>query len=172
MTLKEMKLKARIENYGVIKKRLDKLAKFIKSDEKTDYFFKNESNINLSEIRLSRTSKNNIVKIKIPISSEVVQKSEEYDFKVDDENDFSSFLEKIGFKLKLILRKKWEEYRHRGVIIKLCNIKELGNYIELSIHYKDNIIKEDINKLLDILDELEIDKNNIDSRYYDKIKED
>lgn len=168
---KELKLKARLFNAAEISKKLKKIAKYVGKEESTDYFFSSKNVLPIKEFRLRKSKDDKIVTLKVSISNQIMQENEEYKFKVDNGDDFVYFIEMLGFKPTSTIRKKSEVYKYGESIISLSEIENIGTYLEIVTHSKDNYSEEDKENLLNILKTLNLSELDIDNRYYSDIKQ-
>lgn len=160
-----MKAKYRIDNIEIFRKKLNTISKKIGEGMVVDFYFKNE-NIKQGELRLRKNDDGKIVTLKIPLHSEKFQKNEEYNFIVDDAEDFVKLLEWGGFKPDCILHKKFEEYFYNDSIVRLVEIDKKLIYVEIIIE-SFNELSEDIEKnIIDTAKKLNLKDSDLDSRYY------
>ncbi len=168
---KELKLKAKIKDVDSIRKNIKKLALFLENDISTDYFFKKNSGEETSELRLRKLEFKKEITLKIIIKRDYLQENVEYTFNVDNANDFTNFLEFIGYKPSCFFKKRSEKYSYGKINIEIVNIDKIGNFVEIIMHKKDDFTEQDKNKLIMLAKKIGIDNNNLDSRYYSCIKE-
>ena len=166
-----MKLKAKIENPKKIKEKIKKFASFIGKSKFVDYFFKSDKPSQVSELRLRKLDHKKIITLKILLRRNRIQENIGYKFSVDRADDFVEFLEYIGFKPSCLLRKNSEIYTYRNVVIALTELKDLGYYLELKIDSYGKDFEKNKKKLFSIAKRLGLKKQEIDSRYYSRIKE-
>ena len=168
---KELKLKAKLFDAVEISKKLKKIAKYVGKEEYIDYFFSSKNVLPIKEFRLRKLKDDKIVTIKVPISNQKIQENEEYKFKVDNGEDFVYFIEMLGFEPTSTIRKKSEVYKYKKSIISLSEIENIGTYLEVAVHSKNNYSEEDKENLLNILKTLNLSEFDIDNRYYSDIKQ-
>lgn len=170
-TKKELKLKAKINDLEAMRGKVKEIGEFLVKERFVDYFFKSEKLENISELRLRKLDGDRIVKLKILLSKDKIQQNAEYEFKVDNADDFVEFLEHIGINPSTLLHKESELYKYEDATIELTNVEGLGDYVELVMYSKDELIEENKKKLIDLASKLGIGEEEIDSRYYRAIKE-
>jgi predicted adenylyl cyclase CyaB len=164
--VKELKLKARISNIEEMRQRVKKIATPVRKEEVVDYFFKSKLKPH-PEMRLRRLENDKLVTLKIPFSKENgMQENNEYKFSVGHADEFVSFLEKVGFKPCCMQHKSSEIYAHDDVEIEIASIKEVGDFIELKMHTKENNTEEYKKKLKQLAQQLGIAETFMDARYY------
>ncbi|MBN2453967.1 class IV adenylate cyclase [Candidatus Woesearchaeota archaeon] len=161
----ELKLKAKVDDLFAVKEKVKGFAKFQGKKEVADFFFRSGKK-ELSELRLRKLQRDKIVTLKVLSHKNEVQENTEYEFKVDNADEFVSFLEYLGFKLFCMLRKKSEVYTSNGITVELANIEGVGNFLEIKTNRT-----EERKKVMELAAKLGVGKKAVDSRYYSLIKE-
>jgi predicted adenylyl cyclase CyaB len=167
--VKELKLKARVPDFSSVREKLKLPAKFSKSAEYTDYFFKSDSGTPISELRIRNRDEGKTITIKILLERNHVQVNTIYSFTVDFPEDFVSFIETLGFHAHSELRKNSEVYLAGDIRIELAKIKDLGNYVELTLQTFEDAHSR-IPELESFAEKLGLKKEQTDSRFYSQIK--
>ena len=170
-SLKEIKLKAKVSDFSSVKAKLKSLAKFTKNVEYIDYFFKSDNGVNVSELRLRNKEETRTIMVKLLIERNQVQVNNEYSFSVDKPEDCVNFLEALGFHAHISMQKLSEVYFAGDIRIELARIKDLGSYVELTVHFTGDDIKEKVEIVESFAAKLGLKKEQMDSRYYPQIKE-
>lgn len=172
MTVKtELKLKAKIEDVAEVSRRIKKIAKRVGVENATDFFYENESGA-INEFRIRKAGKENEVVLKVPVYSDDFQKNEEYKFKISDAEDLARFVERFGFKLAAIVKKKSEVYEKETIGIRISDVERIGKFVELTAecNCKESGSEEEKKKeeMLNLLKEIlgEDAENAVDNRYY------
>ncbi len=172
MALKrELKLKAKVSDFKGLKRKLNKIAKYLGKESDIDYFFENENLDEPYEFRLRKSVKEKIVTFKIQKSTNFIQENTEFKFAIDDPEEFVNFIEILGFKFISSIRKVSEIFQKEHIAIRFSEVEDLGAFIELTIECIDDSKEECEEKMLRILEELEINKELIDNRSYGAIKQ-
>lgn len=166
---KELKLKFKIRSLDRIKKKLKKTSIFLEKIEYSDYFFRSKNSKTGSELRLRKLEDKKLITLKTLFHKNDIQVNNEYKFKVDNADDFISFLEFLGYKPFCLLRKHSEVFMKDQVRIELAKIDRVGNFVELTLHTLDTFSDNDEKRLKELSSELGLKKRNIDSRYYSEI---
>ncbi|MFH1182391.1 MAG: class IV adenylate cyclase [Candidatus Woesearchaeota archaeon] len=165
--INELKLKSKVENLDAVRERVKSLAKFIGRKEFTDYFFYCDKDSGY-ELRLRKLGEKKTITLKLLKHRNDVQENVEYEFAVDNADDFIGFLEYLGFKPSCMLRKSSESFKHDDVSIELATVEHLGCFVELVICTKDELTEEHEKQLKELAAKLGL--KAIDSRYYPEIK--
>ena len=163
----ELKLKIKVEDLLEVRERVRQTAKFIEKTNFIDTFF-SKSDKKIYQLRVRSTKTRRVTSLKLFLKSNKVQKNAIYDFEANP-NDFIEFLETIGFKPCLLLRKVSEIYQYKEVTIELTQIERMGNFAELIILSDEKREKEDEKKLFELSKLLGLDKKTEDLRYYTEI---
>jgi len=127
----EVQIKAKVYDFEKIKKKISEIAEFIDKQNKVDYYFSRDSNLDRTELRLRKKGNEKTVTFKMPFSGDGVEKSREYKFNVDNASDFIDVLENLGIMVIAMKHKNSLFYKHRDIAIQLASIPELGYFIEI-----------------------------------------
>ena len=170
----EIEVKAKIDDFDKIKQLVQKKCSFIKEFNKNDLYFCNKEGL-FFRLRtlISVDDKQYIITTKEKALENRVEINKETEFKIDDESQFLDFAQLIGFSQTVRKIKIGYLYKYKNINVELCEVSNLGHFIELEI-LTDNIINKETYKqqLFDFLDYLCIDKSSIEDRYYiDILKE-
>ena len=168
---KELKLKARVEDFELVRERVKKTARYAGKEKTTDFFYLCDKIKGDYEFRIRRTKKDKVITLKISLSEEPVQENEEYEFNVDNGEDFVKFIELLGFKSLSAIRKDSEIYRKKDVSIRLSEVQGLGNYVELTVECRKEFSEEKRVEIVELLKQIIGSGGTIDNRYYGAIKE-
>jgi len=168
---KELKLKVKVSDFKKLKEVLGKIAKYKGNESDIDYFFLNQNINEPYEFRLRKSVKEKLVTFKIQKSLNSIQENTEFKFTIDDPEDFVSFIEILGFKFVSSIRKDSEIFQKEHIAIRLSEVEDLGVFIELTTECISESEEECEEKMLRILEELEINKELIDNRSYGVIKQ-
>lgn len=168
---KELKLKVKISDPEGLKIKLKKIAKYLGKESDVDYFFINETIHENYEFRLRKSIKEKIVTFKIQKSTDSIQENTEFKFSIDDPEDFVSFIETLGFKFVSSIKKVSEIFQKEVISIRLSEVEDLGFFIEITAEYTDESKEEHKEKMLKILEQLEISKELIDNRSYGTVNQ-
>jgi predicted adenylyl cyclase CyaB len=169
---KELKLKARIENMEEIRSRVKNIARFLRKSQFIDSFFRSQTLDRVYELRVRKSGNKKIVSLKVLLSTNDVQENAVYRFGAQDTEDFVEFLESLGFKPCLLLRKNSELYAYGNITIELTNAEGFGDYLELIIYTENHSIKKDTQLLKKLAQKLGIKEKLVDLRNYSCIKKD
>lgn len=165
-TANELKLKSRVASLDDVREKVKKLAKFIGKKEFTDFFFYYDKGEGY-ELRLRKLGEKKTITLKVLKRRNDVQENLEYEFGVDNADDFIGFLEYLGFTPSCMLRKSSELFQHGDISIELASVENMGFFVELVIR-KDELTEEHEKQLKELAINLGLEA--IDSRYYPEIK--
>ncbi len=168
----ELKIKARIEKPEKIEVELKKIGKYNGKESTIDYFFKNKNLSEEHEFRLRKYKKNKLITFKIQKALNQVQENLEFSFQIDNPENFVQFIEILGFNLSSSLKKSSKIYQKKEISIRISEIETLGYFIEITSEVTNKPKEKYKEKMLKILNQLNIDENSIDNRFYDTIKQD
>ena len=177
----EVETKAKIDNVSLLRKKIQKIAKFEKKESRGDDYFALKINTYPKKaFRIRYDGKKYVVnfkkRIKSLFSRDIVVK-EEFEFTLTDKPDnFLALIEDLGFKQWVKKRKHTESYVHKKdkrIIIEINKVEHLGYYLEIEYLAKRNEVNKAKKKIRQTLDELGITKDQIDNvgytkRLYDK----
>ncbi len=174
----EVESKIKINNYEVDKFRdkIKKIARFVKKEKKSDYYFAIEKpNYPRKAFRMRYNGKNYVVNFKKWLKkywkSGIVVK-EEFEFEVKDKNSFLALMRDLDFVNWVRKIKITETYQHKKypkVFIELNYVKHLGYFIEIEYLANKNEIENAKRKILSVLNELKVKPKEIDNVGYTKM---
>ncbi len=187
----EIELKAHVENYESTKNTIDTFAIFLGKKQKSDVYWKTYSaalgypiRVRLREEKTTTPngieSKNIIVTYKKKelretfrgdknISYEV---NEENEFTIDNRTAFETILIDTGYTIDLEKDKHVLQWQYEKVLLELCIINNLGNFLELEIineSQDDNSVNVAIKELQDVLIKCNIPLEKIEKKYYSEL---
>ncbi|GHV43207.1 hypothetical protein AGMMS49546_24180 [Spirochaetia bacterium] len=189
----EIELKAWVDEREKLKKRLNALAQYECAYEKDDtYWIFTEKvapdlpfseNIPASGVRVrwedetdaqGRSSERVLVTYKVKEILDGIEINDEREFEVSNGKVFEELLERLGLCPGSVKKKKGWAWNSAvpgepDVRAELSEVEGLGWFIELEIVANDNsekTLSEGRNRLLTLLDSLDIPRNRIESRTY------
>lgn len=163
-----------------LREKIRKIAKFEKKGKKADDYFaiKFKKGYPKKAFRIRATKDEYEVNFKKWITrfwtKEIVVK-QEFEFKLRGKEEVSDLLElfkDLGFKEWVKKIKKNETYKYKKdkkVSIEINNVKHLGYFMEIEYLAKKSEVRKARNKILKVLEELQIPKNWIDNTGYTKM---
>jgi len=191
----EIELKAHIDNSIDYIKRLTILAgeglAFSKDDA---YWFAPGlpvSGLPASGLRIRREktgqSEHTLITWKDKEKRDEIEVNDEHEFEVTSGDDFEELLVRLGLEKRIYKHKQGLSWQYQGITAELCEVsgsgnpeggenpgatKNLGWFLELEILAKDDsaeIITAARERLLSLLEQLGVGKENIESRYYSEM---
>jgi len=179
----EVETKVKIENVPKLRNKIKKIARFEKKESRgDDYFALQKKGYPKKSFRIRDDGKKLIVNFKKHIKKlyrQGVVVKREFEFELSDIKHIGNFLallDDFGFKEWVKKRKTTESYlykKDKKVVIEINKVQHLGYYMEIEYKAKLSEVEKARKKILQALQELEIDKKMIDNvgytkRLYDK----
>jgi len=174
----EVETKVKIINVRKLRKKIKKIANFEKKESRgDDYFAIQKRGFPKKAFRIRNNGEKLVVNFKKHLKNlyeKGIVVKEEYEFEITDTKRLSNFLallEDFNFKQWIKKRKTTESYLYKKdhrVVIEINYVQHLGYYMEIEYLAKHHEIKKAKKKILKVLDELEIKKNQIDNIGYTK----
>ena len=181
----EIELKAHVEDYELIKRRLGEKAEYLYSVEKKDtYWFSGEiSAPDPFKLRIRGEKRmlpdgsekaSTQVNYKIKEVRDGVEVNDEREFEISSSScqtaaEFGELLKMIGLRPGVNKWKRGWTFYHQGINAELVEVVNLGWFLELEIIADNNneeTFAREKKRLLDLLSELGIEKDAIESRFY------
>lgn len=136
MSWVEVESKVKVRDAKEARKRIKRLARFVKVEEKfDDYYSMHHGNYPKKSLRIRDRGKKREVNFKQWLSfSDGIWAKKEVEFEVSDLRNFFDLLDDFGFKKWMRKEKRTELYKTKdGVNIELNYVKRLGWYIEIEV---------------------------------------
>ena len=174
----EVGTKVKINSVRRLRKRIKKIAQFEKKESRgDDYFALSKKRYPKKSFRIRDDGKKMIVNFKKHLKhlySQGIVVKKEFEFELTDTkrlDNFLALLEDLGFKEWIKKRKTVESYlykKDKRVVIEINYVQHLGYYMEIEYLAKTHEVKKAKKKILQVLKELEIKKNQVDNVGYTK----
>jgi predicted adenylyl cyclase CyaB len=174
----EVETKAKINSVSKLRKKIKKIARFEKKESRgDDYFALQKRGYPKKAFRIRDDGKELVVNFKKHLKKlwrQGVVVKREYEFTLTDApriKNFLALLEDFGFKEWVKKRKVTESYlykKDKRVVIEINKVQHLGYYLEIEYKAKLSEVEKARKKILQVLKELEINKNQIDNVGYTK----
>jgi len=140
----EIEIQVQLENIWPLKNFLKKKAKFLKDTRQADYYYIPAHRDFLKKypavewLRLRQTDKGNSINYKYWHVDEEDRShySDEYESAVDDVEQLKLILKALNFKPIAVVEKKRQDYKYRSFIISICQVKKLGEFVEIEFEGK------------------------------------
>ncbi len=187
----EIELKAHVNNYNNTKNIISSFATFLGTKQKSDVYWQCFSEKLQAPVRVrireetctnseNKESTELIVTYKkkeLRTSSDLnkhidFEVNEEHEFCINERKAFEAILIDTGYEVDLVKEKKVEQWEYDGVLLELCTILNLGDFLELEIiaHDQDKeTVHEALKKLQSVLLKCNIPLENIEKRYYSEL---
>jgi len=174
----EVETKVKIEDVRALRKKIKKIAVFEKKESRgDDYFALQKKGFPKKAFRIRDDGEKLVVNFKKHLKNlygQGIVVKREFEFELTDTkrlDNFLALLEDFNFKEWVKKRKKTESYlykKDKKVIIEINYVQHLGYYMEIEYLAKRHEVKKAKKKILKVLEELEIKKNQIDNVGYTK----
>ena len=174
----EVETKVKINNVKELRKKIKKIARFEKKESRgDDYFALQKKGFPKKAFRIRDDGKKLIVNFKKHLKNlygQGIVVKREHEFELTDTKrlgNFLALLEDFNFKQWVKKRKTTESYLHKKdkrIVIEINYVQHLGYYMEIEYIAKRHEVKKAKKKILMVLKELEIKKNQIDNVGYTK----
>jgi predicted adenylyl cyclase CyaB len=180
----EIELKARMDDPGVVREKLDGLALYNGEFLKEDTYWKQENPVKgpetlpLSGVRIRRESGRDAVGeayriITVTCKSKEtrggIEVNHEREFSVSDAEAFEELLGQLGLKPAIGKRKSGFSWNYNGITAELAEVAGLGWFTELEILAgvdEPETVEIARRRLLELLSKLGIGEDRIERRYY------
>ncbi len=181
----EIELKAHVDNYEKTKTIIESFAHFLGEKNKSDVYWHQPSQ-NPVQIRVREESAVNSFGKKPKVLTVTYKKKEvrnsanniayevndEKEFTIDNRSSFETFLHDAGFRVVSKKEKHVLQWQYDGVLLELCTITGLGNFLELEITSEvqsKTVEKDSLKKLHATLALSGIELEKIEKRYYNDL---
>ena len=174
----EVETKVKIDNVSKLRSKIKKIAIFEKKESRgDDYFALQKKGYPKKSFRIRDDGKKLIVNFKKHLKklySQGVVVKKEFEFELSDMTHIGNFLallDDFGFKEWVKKRKTTESYlykKDKRVIIEINKVQHLGYYMEIEYKARNSEVEKARKKILQVLQELEINKDMIDNVGYTK----
>jgi adenylate cyclase class 2 len=161
----EVEVKAKVNNFTEIKRRLEKLnGSKISNEIQEDIYFerddigfaKNDKAFRVRKI-IKENIETNFITYKGSKLDTTSKTREEIEVGVEDGNKILKIFEKLGFYKGGFVKKSREIYELEGSIVSLDNVEGLEPYIEIEICLEDETdYQSSINKIYELFNKLNI----------------
>jgi len=168
----EVETKIKIKNPKEARKRIKKIAKFVRIENKRDeYYSLEKKGYPKKSLRVRNKGKIREVNFKQWISyKDGIHAKRESEFNVSDLKDFFGLIKDFGFKKWLTKSKKTELYITKdGINIELNKVKKLGWFIEVEILCKESEIKKSRDRITKIMNNLRYKREETEKKGYTKM---
>jgi len=165
----EVESKIKVDNPESARKRIKRIAKFVKNESKIDdYYSLEKRKYPKKSLRVRDKGKRRPVNFKQWRSyKNGVWAKKEVEFEVSDLRNFFDLLDDFGFKKWLRKEKKTELYKTKdGIMIELNYVKKLGWFIEIEILCKEKDVVNARRRIVKVMDRLGVKKQDVEKRGY------
>ncbi|MFC1728265.1 class IV adenylate cyclase [Nanoarchaeota archaeon] len=165
----EVEAKIRVKDPEKMRKKIKKIARFVKKTTKTDLYFKEKSikGYPSQRFRIRKEGKKTIATFKTSRRPALIYAKKEHEFNIDDEKGFIDFLDEFDFKPFVKKIKYSETYNYKGTNIELNKVKSLGWFAEIEVLCeRKNQISPAREKVKQVFKLLDIKKEDIEPKGY------
>lgn len=167
----EVESKLRVHNVKDARRRIKRIAKFVKVENKVDDYYSLETiRYPKKSLRVRDKGKKREVNFKKWISYENgIHSKREVEFNISDLKGFYDLINEFGFRKWMRKEKRTELYKTRdGIVIELNYVKRLGWFIELEILAKPNEVAKAQKRIDKLRSKLGFIKKDIERKGYTK----
>lgn len=169
----EVELKAYIADPDTVRRRLDDLGSFRRRYRKEDWYFGVLPSEGRSLFRLRHDGGNWVCTFKKKTLIDGIEHNQETEFSVSDGIAFRRLSEELGYSVIVEKRKVGASWHVDGVVVEVSEVNDLGTFVELELVLPDDSTEEQQrearNRLVAVLERLEIPRNQIETRPYTKM---
>ena len=177
----EVEVKAKINDFETIKKRLEKInALKTREEYQKDIYFnspikdfaKSDEALRIREISIKNEVKT-VITYKGPKVDSSSKTREEIELVIDEPKKISKLFENLGFKKGNIVVKNREFYQLNEYIICLDDVKGLGPYMEIEVDLEDgNDYHQALDGIFQLFEKLEVENSFERKSYLELLEED
>lgn len=182
--MKEIELKVHVQNRQKLIQKLNQIATYKGTVNKEDVYYKKKKTSENSSDATIRLRTETFPENEKPANFLLTYKQKErkiskdgISFEVNDEKEckmssfepLEAFLKDAGFEIYVKKHKEVKDWTLNGATLELCNVEALGDFLEIEIlssKSDEKSLIESYKTLENLLELVEIPKDNIESRYY------
>ncbi len=177
----EIEMKAHVWDTKTLRNNLNSFATKGKILDKSDQYWKHPATN--QQIRIRKEEIDNITtylvtykrkQIKVTNSGNTMEVNDEQEFTIDNPNALVFFLQDGGYTISLYKEKKVEQWHYENVLLELCSVPPLGDFLEIEIiSDSDNpeIIQAYEQQISHLFTLCGIAKTDIENKYYSQLLE-
>ncbi len=176
----EVETKVRIKNVSVLRKKIQKIARLEKKEKRADDYFALKRKIRRhgypkKAFRIRHAGNKYQINFKKWLKKywdDYIVVKEEFEFETDHPDEFLALMFDLGFKQWLKKFKSSESYlykKDKRIIIEINKVKHLGYFMEIEYLCQLSEMKKAKRKIMNVLKELEIKKQEVDNTGYTKM---
>ncbi len=159
--MKEVEVKAKINNVDSIRKNLNKIGVefFKKTTQSDEVYIGNKTNLSKMSARIRL--ENNIYTLTVKEKLSNILDNNEYEFVTTKPKDTAKLLIALGFKRLIKVKKVRTLYKYKKLSICLDQVAGLGNYIEVEKIVNESVDSQVVQKeICKFLEKLGLTKND------------
>lgn len=174
----ETKVKIDKDEVSALRKKIQKIARFEKKESRGDDYFALRRLLKRrypkKAFRIRSSGGKFVVNFKKWLKKywgQGIVVKEEFEFEIEEPKNFLALMKDLGFRQWLKKRKRSESYIYRKdkrIVIEINYVAHLGYFMEIEYLAQPHEIEKAKRKLLAVLDELGINKKDIDNIGYTK----
>ena len=169
----EVELKARIDDFSIMRHRLDNLAPCEREYHKIDRYFGPSDRLDEARCRIRHDNGEWICTYKEKTIEGGIEENNETEFRVSDGEALARFVGALGLHQVISKRKTGRAYRVDGVLVELSEVESAGTFVELELILEEDSPRIEVirarRRLLSLLTRLGIDRSMIEPRPYNHI---
>lgn len=175
----EVETKIKIKNVSELRKKIQKIANLSKKESRADDYFALRRKIRRHDypkkaFRIRHSPGKSVVNFKKRLKKywdDYIVVKQEFEFETKNPDEFLALMFDLGFVQWIKKFKQSESYTHKKdkkIIIEINKVRHLGYFMEIEYLCQPNEMKKAKKKIMDVLKELEITKEDIDNVGYTK----
>jgi len=175
----EVETKIRVKNPAELRKKIQKIAKFEKKENRSDDYFALKRKIRKhgypkKAFRIRHKPDKYEINFKKRLYKywdDYIVVKEEFEFETKNPDEFLALMFDLGFKQWIKKFKTSESYTHKKdkrIIIEINKVKHLGYFMEIEYLCQPHEMKMAKRKIMNVLKELGIEKKDVDNVGYTK----
>ena len=165
----EIEIKAWIDDFETILKKLKENFEFVKEYYKEDIYLDGINSITKTreEVRIRKVCNEYIVTYKERSHIDKVEVNVEKEFNVDNKDNFLYLINKLGYYKYIEKVKEGFYFKSNNINIEISHVHNLGDFIEIEYIADDKkMVDFATNEIYKILDKLNITRDKIEEKYY------
>jgi len=176
----EVETKVKIKNVAELRNKIQKIARLDKKERRADDYFALKRKFRRhgypkKAFRIRNKGDKHEVNFKKWLKKywdDYIVVKQEYEFETKHPKEFLALMFDLGFTQWMKKFKKSESYRHKKdkrIIIEINKVRHLGYFMEIEYLCQPKEMKKAKNKIMQVLKELGIKKEQIDNTGYTKM---
>ncbi len=175
----EVETKVRIKNVAELRKKIQKIAKFVKKESRSDDYFALKRKIRRhgypkKAFRIRHKPNKYEINFKKRLYKywdDFIVVKEEFEFETKNPEEFLALMFDLGFKQwvkKFKISESYTSKKDKRIVIEINKVRHLGYFMEIEYLCQPHEMKMAKRKIMNVLKELGIEKKDVDNVGYTK----